>query len=188
MSIFVINIILLFLLVIIYFVMKKKMGESILFDVSIIYKYLFLYSPVVIFIVNIIFTYILKKEAMLYSLLPLLVPFLYYVYRGKVNIQGEREYSELEDIIIPMVLQEFKKRNINIQHGQISIRISDKEEKGKKKYLNVVLHLPETNQQIVEIKNIIFKEVKMMFQSRYITKVTVREPYKKKNSVKYILN
>ncbi|MGQ8855357.1 hypothetical protein [Bacillus sp. NA_145.1] len=103
-------------------------------------------------------------------------------------MKNEKEYSELENVIIPLVLGEFNKKNLGITSEQISIQILDPEERGTKKLLNIVLHITENNPQIIDVKNIISRETKMMFQSRYMTKVIVREPYKKKDNVKYIVN
>ncbi|MFB6649308.1 hypothetical protein [Bacillus toyonensis] len=188
MVILIINIALFSLLAIIYFILRKRMGEHILFDISFLYKYLYLFSPILIFIVNIVYTFIFEKEGILYSFLPLSIPFFHFCYRAVLNMKNEKEYSELENVIIPLILGEFNKRNLGITSEQISIQILDPEERGTKKLLNIVLHITEKNPQIIDVKNIISRETKMMFQSRYITKVIVREPYKKKNNVKYIVN
>ncbi|MBU8919118.1 hypothetical protein BGM25_24035 [Bacillus sp. FJAT-29953] len=185
MVLFIINITFISLLFIGYRIVKKRLERSILFEVSILYKYIYFFSPLIICLVNLIGTTVLYRRGILFSLLPLLVPICRVSYRIIMNYFGEKEYLNLENKILPIIFREFNKKDITINRSQISLRILDNDEANSKKTLKIVIDIAESTPPITDIKTAISREVKLLFQLQYKTDVRLRDQMKKKNSTKY---
>jgi hypothetical protein len=177
---FIINITLISLLFIGYRIVKNRLERSILFDVSILYKYIYLFSPLLICTVNLFGTSVLYKRGISFSLLPLLVPIYRVCYRFIKNYYGEKEYVNLENNILPIVYREFAKKDITINRSQISLRILEDDEPNSKKTLKIIINISENNPLIIDINKAISREIKLLLQSQYKIDVRVRDQYKKK--------
>jgi hypothetical protein len=180
MKLLLINLSLFSLLIIVFFLIKRKLGKNLLFEVTFLYKYIFYFCPFILFLVNIICTFIFLKQSLLLSFIPLLIPIVRLGYKALMNVLDEREYAYLEKTIIPIVMLEFAKINVKIAREQISIRILEKDKSDGRKNLNIVLNVPEINQPILDTQQKILNVLKLLLQSKYITELTLREPYKKK--------
>jgi hypothetical protein len=94
-------------------------------------------------------------------------------------IQGKKEYRILEDVIFPIVQNEFLMKNIYIDTKDISLRIKNKID--KRKELDIVIYYEEHNDSLKSIEESLQRKINLVNQlSKYLPTVIIKLPYKKK--------
>jgi hypothetical protein len=141
--------------------------------------YKFTVFPILFSVVNFIIFYFYYYDWLIIAFIPLIIPLSKYMLIIISVIQGKKEYRILEDVIFPIVQNEFLMKNIYIDTKDISLRIKNKID--KRKELDIVIYYEEHNDSLKSIEESLQRKINLVNQlSKYLPTVIIKLPYKKK--------
>lgn len=154
-----VNIISILLFIIVFFYIWKVYERSMFFDISLLYTFVILLAPFILFIINFIFLYINHSSYLYFSFSPLLIPVTYWVYNNITNYNSKKSYRYFKSFS-SNIIEIAKDNNLNIYNEDIRIRVK------KGKDIDIILNFPPANdeKQILLLINELEKLVQIMFK------------------------
>ncbi|MCY7708694.1 hypothetical protein P4T38_13855 [Bacillus safensis] len=175
---FVVNLITLSILSVILFRLFATYNKDALFDISIIYIFIIIFSPIILSVVNIIYLYKTGSHNLILGFCPLLFTLVYVFISKFQNFIGHKIYKKFEGFSNELILLA-KKHNVDLKPDDIRIRIK------KRNNVSIIFNVYSIKDEKV-LKNKMFEFHELLNRNfpHYIVEILIDK--KKINNCVYV--
>lgn len=163
-----INILLFSILLIIFGILISTFLKSMFFSIEIMYKFLFFTAPLLIFITNFIYLFIVHSRLIAWSITPLIIPLSYWILNKVKDSKGNKTYEDFRDFSVYFI-DESHKQELNLKNEDIRIRVKNKKE------ITLIFNVYSSKDEKI-IKSLIedFKrQISLTFRNRYNVEILI---------------
>jgi hypothetical protein len=147
MIIVIINIIMLFILIIIYKSIDKALSKSLFYDVSVLWFYVVFVSPLTLSIANFfIIIMFVNKHYWFLSLIPMLLPILFFLWHMISKKRNKKKYELIKHEIFPFIISKLQEGNFDITENDIKMVYY---RENNSKHIDITLLLNNIDQDVI---------------------------------------